>query len=93
VNDLDVPFAWDTPFSYGDYADVNKLWYEDEQSDKGIISLDNDYAEALGLPESQPFAWDSKKKSIYITNGHHNLHCLVSSLFIPSHFNTNNALP
>ncbi|OKL57706.1 hypothetical protein UA08_06900 [Talaromyces atroroseus] len=76
VNDLDVPFAWDTPFSSGDYAEVNKLWYEDEQSDKGIISLDNDYAESLGLPKSQPFAWDSKKKSIYITNGHHNLHCL-----------------
>jgi hypothetical protein len=31
----------------------------------------------LGLPESQPFPWDPKEKSIYITNGHHNLHCIV----------------
>jgi hypothetical protein len=59
---------------------VNKLWYEDEQGDKGIIALDNVYAKEVGLPASQPFPWDAEHKSIYITNGHHNLHCLVRTL-------------
>jgi hypothetical protein len=54
------------------------LWYEDEEGDKGIIAMPNEEARGyLGLPESQPFPWDPKEKSIYITNGHHNLHCIV----------------
>lgn len=77
LNNLDVPFEWNTKFSGENYTEVNKLWYEDQQGDEGIIALDNSYAEEVGLPASQPFSWDAKTKSIYIVNGHHNLHCLV----------------
>lgn len=55
TNDLDVPYTWDSEFSGNNYTQVNQLWYEDSESDQGIIALDYEYAERLGLPKSQPF--------------------------------------
>lgn len=78
TNDLDVPYTWDSEFSANNSTQVNQLWYEDSESDEGIIALDYEYASRLGLPKSQPFPWDTSK-GIYITNAHHNLHCLVSA--------------
>lgn len=77
MNDVKVPYAWDTNRSNPNDTERNKLWYDDEEADQGIMAVDNDEAVAFGLPDSQPWSWDSKSKSIYITNGHHNLHCLV----------------
>jgi hypothetical protein len=77
VNNVDVPYVWDTDRSNPNDTERNKLWYEDEESNEGIMAVDNEEADMLGLQRSQPWPWD-KKKSIHITNGHHNLHCLVS---------------
>ncbi|RDL36096.1 Uncharacterized protein BP5553_06708 [Venustampulla echinocandica] len=76
VNDFELPYAWDSDRSNPNDTERNKLWYEDEEADQGIMAVDNDEAISFGLPNSQPWSWDAKVKSIYITNGHHNLHCL-----------------
>jgi hypothetical protein len=90
LNNLDVPFVWDNDRSNPNDTERNKVWYEDVESDEGIMSMDNDEAVSLGLQQSQAWPWD-KKKSIYITNGHHNMHCLVSSpLLLLEKSSTNN---
>jgi hypothetical protein len=77
LNDHDKPYIWNTEFSGDNYTEVNKLWYEDKEADKGVIAIDKSFAEKFGLPPSQAFPWDEEKK-FYVTNGHHALHCLVS---------------
>jgi hypothetical protein len=76
LNNIDVPYVWDTDRSNPNDTERNKLWYDDEESSEGIMAMENEEAEMLGLQQSQPWPWD-KKKSIHITNGHHNMHCLV----------------
>lgn len=80
VNDVEIPWHWDSERSNPDDEARNKLWYEDEENDKGIMAMPNEEARAhFGLPEAQPFPWDPEGKSIYILNGHHNLHCIVNT--------------
>lgn len=75
---IPVPFAWITDYNSGNEKEVNKLW-ESMSIDKGIIAISIEEAAANNLPKSQPFPWD-QDKGIYLVNGFHNLHCLVSSL-------------
>ncbi|KAG9233489.1 hypothetical protein BJ875DRAFT_442183 [Amylocarpus encephaloides] len=75
TNDVDIPYAWDTDRSNPNDTERNALWYEDGESNEGILAMDYEEAEMFGLEKSQPWPWD-KKKSIHITNGHHNMHCL-----------------
>ncbi|PQE06800.1 cytochrome p450 protein [Rutstroemia sp. NJR-2017a BBW] len=78
---LDAPFLWDNDWNDPNDTKRDSLWYNNHDSDHGVIALDNAEARALQLPISQPFPWDPKQKSIYITNGHHNLHC-IHNLYI-----------
>lgn len=79
LNDVDIPYKWNTEYSGPNYTEVNELWYSDTEADKGVIAVDKSYAAKLNLPPSQSFPWDETKK-FYVTNGHHALHCLVSTL-------------
>jgi hypothetical protein len=45
--------------------------------DNGTLALDPPYAKAMGLPPAQPFPWDASK-GLYLFNGYHSMHCLVS---------------
>lgn len=56
-------------------------------SDDGIIALDDEYVEKMGLPVSQRFPWD-QNKGIYLLHGFHNLHCTVSFLWLCSNVNS-----
>jgi len=63
------------------YTDRNET-FRDEMwlnmhSDDGIIALDDEYVDKMGLPVSQRFPWD-QKKGIYLLHGFHNLHCTRS---------------
>ncbi|PQE05308.1 cytochrome p450 protein [Rutstroemia sp. NJR-2017a BVV2] len=77
-NNFDAPFLWDNDWNDPNDTKRDSFWYNNHDSDHGVIALDNAEARALQLPISQPFPWDPKQKSIYITNGHHNLHCIIS---------------
>ncbi|KAK9786402.1 putative Calcineurin-like phosphoesterase domain-containing protein [Seiridium cardinale] len=74
---------WTTQFSdhNASTAELNELWDSRIPWESGIIALGKEEARALDLPDSQPFPWDSTKKSIYIVNAHHILHC-VRNLYI-----------
>ncbi|KAI1116641.1 hypothetical protein F5Y14DRAFT_458698 [Nemania sp. NC0429] len=74
---------WNTPYSNETASDseLNELWDSQIPWESGIIALTNDEARALNLPESQPFPWDGSRKSLYIVNAHHVLHC-VRNLYI-----------
>lgn len=45
--------------------------------DDGMIALPDDLVAENRLPVAQRFPWDDTK-GIYLVNGHHNLHCVVS---------------
>lgn len=55
---------------------ADQLW-EDISIDNGTVALEDSYVETMGLPLSQRFPWDDGK-GIYLLNGYHSLHCLVS---------------
>lgn len=46
-------------------------------ADRGIILMDQEHIDELGLDDSQSFPWDPSKK-VYLVNAYHQLHCLVS---------------
>ena len=52
-------------------------YWDNLNVDAGIVSLPLDWAMEMGLPRAQPFPWDNTR-SIYLLNGYHNVHCLVS---------------
>lgn len=81
---------WNTKYSSENATDAetNRLWDTTIPWESGIIAVTNEEAEALNLPESQPFPWDGSEKRIYIVNAHHILHCVVRfphAAVVPSH--------
>ncbi|KAI0102110.1 hypothetical protein GGR51DRAFT_295719 [Nemania sp. FL0031] len=77
---------WTTSYSDEEAIEMelNRLWDTQIPWERGIIALGNDEARAMNLLESQPFPWDVSKKSRYIVNAHHLLHC-VRNLYISIH--------
>ena len=55
---------------------MQELW-DQINFDAGVIYISSDHADSMGLPQSQSFPWDPKLQ-IYLLNGYHDLHCLVS---------------
>lgn len=70
------PWVHYTPYATTNLSEAASLW-DDIDFDSGFIALDYEYAEAKGLPKSQPFPWDDTK-GIYLINAYHSLHCLKS---------------
>lgn len=64
-----------TPYE-GTDVETDRLW-QDITIDHGIIALSDEYAESKGLPKARRFPWDHSK-GLYILQGYHQLHCLVS---------------
>lgn len=52
-------------------------------TDDGVIAVDPEWAAARGLPPStERFPWDTEKR-VYVVNGYHGIHCIVSSCLNP----------
>ncbi|KAE8360409.1 hypothetical protein BDV27DRAFT_167867 [Aspergillus caelatus] len=66
---------WNTNYSGPNESEVSGLWHNEIPWESGIIAIDKQQANMLGLPESQSFPWDVTK-GIYILNAHHILHCI-----------------
>ncbi|KAE8140862.1 hypothetical protein BDV38DRAFT_279838 [Aspergillus pseudotamarii] len=71
---------WNTNYSGPNESEVGDLWHNEIPWESGIIAIDKQQANVLGLPESQSFPWDVTK-GIYILNAHHILHC-IRNLYI-----------
>ena len=85
--EYDVGAAWVSKSEYfGENETIADQFWEAISIDNGTVALDDAYAEEAGLPLSQRFPWD-QKKGIYLLNGFHSMHCLVSlSLLNPSQY-------
>ena len=86
-----MPWTSKNPY-FGENETAADLLWEDINIDNGTVALEDSYVEALGLPTSQRFPWD-ERKGIYILNGFHSMHCLVSQCNAPLHkyYNLSNA--
>ena len=71
-------FNSSSPFGTGSNNDRERseLW-EGLDTSAGEISVDAGWAQGHQLPESTPFFWDQDRR-IYLVNGFHSLHCIVS---------------
>lgn len=78
-----VPVAFEESTPYTDYNETlaKKLW-DEINIDVGMVALPEEFAVANKLPVAQRFPWDSSR-GIYLLNGHHNLHCIVSIITSP----------
>ena len=74
--ELSLPWVQKTEYGTDNITRGSKLW-EDIEFDPGIVALDQQWTRAKGLPDSQPFPWDTSK-GLYVLNGYHSMHCLVS---------------
>lgn len=81
VNDVPVPFTWITEYSDVDNPRLDDIWQFDGIFDYGMIALTEDERGSMSLlPSEQVFPWEPETKSLYHLNGHHGLHCLVSTV-------------
>ena len=79
--EVDTTVTWE---KQSDYSSDNMTLADERwktlSADDGIVAMDREWAASKGLPPSEPiFPWDSSK-SIYLLNGYHGIHCLVSSI-------------
>jgi len=74
--DFPTAFHKSTDFSKEDSMESNEHWDSIDIS-RGVVALDEAFAESKSLPMAQPFPWDTTK-GIYLLNGFHSLHCAKS---------------
>ena len=70
------PFEWATEYANPNLTEAGALW-DAINFDVGMVALPYDWTESKDLPRAQPFPWDHDQ-GLYVLNGHHALHCLVS---------------
>jgi hypothetical protein len=71
-------FSHDKVYTSSNRSVADAAWNAPRlQSWNGLVALSKEYVVSHGLPEAQKWPWDHAK-GLYILNGFHNLHCLVS---------------
>jgi hypothetical protein len=80
TDNLMLPWKDDTKYNTGNYTEQDLLWGK-LRADSGVIALTKSYAAEHGLRSGSPFPWDSEKE-IYLINGFHSIHCVVSEYSI-----------
>ncbi|PQE26543.1 Tat pathway signal sequence protein [Rutstroemia sp. NJR-2017a BBW] len=68
------PYVGYSEYSGSNFTRTDELWNAVDYN-AGLVALPNDWTKSKGLPKSSMFPWD-KEKSIWLLNGHHNLHCV-----------------
>lgn len=78
-----IPIYPSTEFVSDDnnITEVAQLW-EELSGDPGVVALPQEFVSKKGLPEAMRFPWDTNK-GVYLLEGFHSLHCLVSA-YIPA---------
>jgi hypothetical protein len=76
TDNLMLPWKDDTQYNTGNYTEQDLLWGK-LRADSGVIALTKSYAAEHGLRSGSPFPWDPEKE-IYLVNGFHSIHCVVS---------------
>lgn len=75
---IPTPFQWHTAYNGDNQTLANQLWTAlGPDIDSGFVAIPYEWSAAKKLLPAQQFPWDTTK-GIYLLNGQHNLHCLVS---------------
>ena len=91
VQEVWLPWEDETEYNNENFTAMDLKWGE-LRADNGIITLPKAYAAEHGLRRGSEFPWDSSK-DIYLLNGYHGIHCLVSySLWSPAHLRPTNTI-
>ena len=78
LRNVAVPFTIDATYTSSNRTIEDEAWRSpDLVPDTGLVALSDDWVRSMSLPKAQRFPWDDSK-GIYLLNGFHNLHCLVS---------------
>ena len=81
--DLSIPYSNRSIYLSPNKTAQEIAWKQiDEDGHEGVIALSATDAQSRGLLPAQRWPWD-KSKSIYIINGYHQLHCVVSLIQDP----------
>lgn len=76
ASDYNVPFQWATNYATDNLTLAAELW-DGINFDVGFVALPYEWTAEKTLPRAQPFPWDHEQ-GLYVLNGYHALHCLVS---------------
>jgi hypothetical protein len=71
-----------------DLTATSHAW-EALSGDPGVVAVSDEFVAAKQLPTAMRYPWDSSK-GVYLLQGFHNLHCLVSNKMY-SRFSVSNA--
>ncbi|QSZ35664.1 hypothetical protein DSL72_006786 [Monilinia vaccinii-corymbosi] len=74
ARDYPIALGKDSPYTDSNETLRNEVW-EAINIDAGMIAVPDSFVEDKKLHPSQRFVWD-KRKSVYLLNGHHTLHCV-----------------
>lgn len=76
-------FWWNTAYSPKNHSDSDDLW-EAILPSHGFVAMDRQWAERRQWPESMYLPSDHSK-GVYLLEGYHQLHCLVSFVCVTFH--------
>ena len=77
--DVSVPFIIDRVYDSKNRSVADDAWKSPLLApETGLVAMPDDWVTTKGLPIAQRFPWDNSK-GLYVLNGFHNMHCLVSS--------------
>ncbi|KAL4887397.1 hypothetical protein BJY04DRAFT_212434 [Aspergillus karnatakaensis] len=71
-----IPIQQSTEYTTSNTTLVTELW-ESLSGDPGVVALPRPYVSEKRLPYAMRFPWDTTK-DVYLLQGFHSLHCLVS---------------
>ena len=75
--DVPTPYRDDLIFNSPNRSLADAAW-SSWVVDPGIVALPNDWVKGKMLPQAQHWPWD-EDKGLYLLQGFHNMHCLVSA--------------
>ena len=76
--DVSIPFTIDDIYDSKNRSIADEAWGSPLlMPETGLVAISDDWVTSKGLPKAQRFPWD-KSKGLYMLNGFHNIHCLVS---------------
>ena len=77
--DVSIPFTVDNVYDSKNRSIADEAWDSPLLiPETGLVAMSDDWVTSKGLPRAQRFPWD-KSKGLYVLNGFHSMHCLVSS--------------
>lgn len=80
--DVSIPFTVDNVYDSKNRSIADEAWDSPLLvPETGLVAMSDDWVTSKNLPRAQRFPWD-ESRGLYVLNGFHNMHCLVSSRIV-----------